>query len=674
MSFAFRAPDKPNVGNTPQKFYGGDNEDPSNAGKELKSIPQIISAGVTQEQKRALGAYPEVKASWNYGTGAPSSLRGFKKQISGSPAQAAVSFLEEVKAIYRMKDAFQETRLRTIQEDKLGFRHVRLDQYYQGIPVVGSQLIVHINRDNAIYQVNGKYTPDIAISITPSLDANQARQVGLALFAGKANLRVSREPELVVYPVENSCLLAYYLVVSYQDGQDGAGRWVCYLDANTGEVIYRYNDIEYVAAPSSAGTHVDIEGFRLAGEDGTDTFVQGWHETASNIYYLYNKNLWWYIFNAATTGGYSDLDTYAYRFGTGDWGTSDRTEISAAKNLSLVQDYFKTVYSRDSFNDASAYAIANVHYGINYVNAFWDPDFNQFYIGDGDGGEANSLAVLDVMAHEYGHAWTQYTSELIYDYTESGALNESFSDINGANVEFYSQPDGRSNYPLAVAGTADWLMGEDCWLSSTALRDMRNPSNTTTVGAGNEQPSRYHGAYWDDVYEEMHTNDGVQNFFYYLLSEGGSGTNDGIPYDFTGLGIDNAQMVAYQANTNYLGPSDSYYTARDGWISAASDLGDESWVDTVKAAWAACGLVDVPGSPGADFEGTTLPAGWTTGGDADWYLTTSDKVQGSKSIRSGVIGNNQLTWLQWEGTLSSACVFSFFTSVSSERWYDFLNF
>jgi Zn-dependent metalloprotease len=153
--------------------------------------------------------------------------------------------------------------------------------------------------------------------------------------------------------------------------------------------------------------------------------------------------------------------------------------------------------------------------------------------------------------------------------------------------------------PAAPPGTADWLMGEDCWLSSTALRDMRNPRNTATVGPDNEQPSRYKGEYWYTAPWDnggVHKNSGVQNFFFYLLCEGGSGTNDGIAYSVTGIGIANAEQVAYRALTAYCTPGTDYKAARIAWLSAAEDL-NHAWVDSVSAAWNACGVSPVTVTP-----------------------------------------------------------------------------
>ena len=88
----------------------------------------------------------------------------------------------------------------------------------------------------------------------------------------------------------------------------------------------------------------------------------------------------------------------------------------------------------------------------------------------------------------------------------------------------------------------------------------------------------------------MHQNSGVQNFFYYLLCEGGSGTNDGISYQVNGITIANARQIAYRALTVYCSQNTGYKEVRNAWISAAQDL-NASWVASVEAAWEAVGVM-----------------------------------------------------------------------------------
>ncbi|PIP16307.1 MAG: hypothetical protein COX46_03055, partial [bacterium (Candidatus Ratteibacteria) CG23_combo_of_CG06-09_8_20_14_all_48_7] len=139
---------------------------------------------VTSSQQSALAVYPKLKVYWG-GNGVPNSLRGFDQPVSGEPASAALNFLENIKDIYRMKTPYQEFELhKEVQPDRTGYLHVRLDQYYQGLPVVGSQLIVHINEKGRIYQVNGRYTPDPVVSIIPGITEDQALQIGYKHLTG----------------------------------------------------------------------------------------------------------------------------------------------------------------------------------------------------------------------------------------------------------------------------------------------------------------------------------------------------------------------------------------------------------------------------------------------------------------------------------------------------------
>lgn len=183
---------------------------------------------------------------------------------------------------------------------------------------------------------------------------------------------------------------------------------------------------------------------------------------------------------------------------TSAWGSSDQTEVSAAYNISRTLEYFNTFgFGIDDIAFSSTgqtFLPISVHYGSGLSNAFWFPGIGM-YIGDGDGVNTKPLATLDVMAHEFGHAWTENTSDLVYQY-EPGALNESFSDISGVNVELYAQQSAENMYPSTGSGLSDWLIGEDIMVETAALRDMRNPANTATVGSGNEQPTKYKGNNW----------------------------------------------------------------------------------------------------------------------------------------------------------------------------------
>lgn len=533
--------------------------------------------------------------------GAYSSGRGRSVRGQGHTAGDAVAVMDNLAGLFRITDAAREFQHRKTQGDSLGFNHVRLQQTFQGLPVVGGEVIVHFNKSGKAYQVNGRYRPNIAINPTPTLSAAQIVALAQADLnsLNKPSGELAGKVVRVVYARGRLPLLAYELTLTYKDDQTGAGRWRYWIDAHSGTVVERYNDIQNIPAPTSSGNPRTLIGSILAGEGGVATNVTGWYDNVNTNCYLYNTNLHWIVENVALSG-YPDANTYAFRTTT-NWGTSDRAEMSIAQAFDLTQKYYRQVHGLNSFDGLGIQARANAHQGTRYVNAYWDG--SEFYFGDGDGATADSLAVLDIAGHEFTHAVTEYSAGLVYEY-ESGALNESFSDILGTCVEFFGEPDDRVSYPAKNAGLADWLCGEDSWLASTALRDLRNPANALTVGVGNEQPTRYQGSYWDPL-QEVHQNSGVQNFFFYLLCEGGRGVNDGIDYSVTGIGITNAERVAYRALTVYCTPDTDYRAVRSAWLSAAMDL-NPVWAGSVASAWDAVGVQAVAITPAsrAAFSGS----------------------------------------------------------------------
>ena len=293
------------------------------------------------------------------------------------------------------------------------------------------------------------------------------------------------------------------------------------------------------------------------------------------------------------------------------------------------------------------------------------------------------LAILDVMAHEFGHAWTDSTSNLIYQ-NEQGALSESFSDISGVNVESYVQPSAMNAYPNTTPGQADWLIGEDAIIGQTALRDMRNPANSAVVGTGNEQPTKYHGLYWYNGsldFGGVHQNNSVQNFFYYLLSEGGSGNNEGILYSVTGIGIQNARRIAFETNTHFVTSTTDYKGVRQAWIDAANSI-DPNYVPAVKAAWDAVGVVSNPlislATADESFETSTLlPVGYTTsllyGTGTPWSVTTTTGALGNNSLVSGPLSNSSSNSVIWSGTTDAGYIGYYWRTSSEARW-DTLDF
>lgn len=589
---------------------------------------------------------------------------------TGDERQDAQAVLAGVAPVFGFQDAQEEFQTRDPEADGMGGKQVRADQVYAGLPVFGGQMIVHFDKEGKPFHVNGNYMTVEALDTAPTLTGEAALQAAVKDLSGRSLVvrSIQKGPELAVFAYQCAPILAYDVILECVDPEVGDAPWRYWIDASTGEVLMGYCLLQSVLPPTSSGAHVKLTGSLLAGEGGMTTNVTGWRETGSGTCYLYNTNSAWIITNAATSG-YSDNAFYAYRAGS-DWGASDRVEFSAANNIQWVQQYFQAVHGRSSFDANRSRAILNVHYGTSLVNAYWTG--TGILIGDGNGVQSAPLAVLDVIGHEYAHAVTERSAGLIYAY-ESGALNESFSDIFGACVEFFAQQDGRVAYPGKVAGKADWLIGEDCWMLTTALRDLRNPRNAGTVGTG-VQPSRYKGANWYTGSGDnggVHYNGGPQSFMFHLLSEGGSGTNDGMAYSVTGIGWTNAQRIAYRALTLYLTPYSDYFASMLAWRWAARDL-NPAWESSVLQAWNAVGIG--PGAASSAIGTAVNSPGltWQTGDDAGWTVQSAVTKDGYQAARSGVIGNNSNSWVYT--TLAGPGTLSFWWKVSSEAGFDKLLF
>jgi bacillolysin len=501
-------------------------------------------------------------------------LRNQKMAASASSSTKALR-VDGVSAVVALvnslfANASSQVKVERVQTDPLGYRHIRLMQYYNGHPVKGSDMVVHLDPDKNIIGVSGSIADLLQVPSVTLIDQSKAEQIARALCDSDDGIRSTK---LVVYNAK----LCYEIVVGDRSKRNEPADWCTIIDAETGAVYSRRNQIVN-EGPSTNGLPADVTGNRVVNEDGSLVTIQGWRNTGGN-YYLYNGNRQWGIINDKK-GDWEQRETSS-------WGTSDPAVISLGNNFTLIQEYTKNVLGKSSYDDNGAFAVVKAHVGTKMVNASWQPVEHEFCFGDGDDSISASFVTLDIAAHEFCHAITSHTSNLEY-WAESGALNESFSDILGTLVEFYYQPDGRSAYPSKIAGTADWLVGEDCWLINTSMRNMREPEKCG-------HPSYYFGDKWFLYGEDqagVHTNSGVQNFVFYLLAEGGTVSRYGKTFTINKLGIQNAGKIAMYANMYSLTGTSQYIDSRNEWINAAARY--EFDTDAVKTAWEAAGVYDKP--------------------------------------------------------------------------------
>lgn len=321
---------------------------------------------------------------------------------------------------------------------------------------------------------------------------------------------------------------------------------------------------------------------------------------------------------------------YADNSNSGSYVTSELNNpaLDVHWGMEVTYDFFLDVFDRDSY-DGNGGVIKQylnppdlqAEFGNSPNNAFAaGSPYNIMVYGLGDGVEMGPVVGLDVEGHEFSHLVVGNNGNGGLEYQgESGALNESFADIFGVCVEFYS------------GFNPDWTMGEGIMISEPYLRSMSNPN-------GGQQPDTYEGQYWVNPenlsYDHggVHINSGVQNFWFYLLSEGDSGTNDlGNSFSVSGIGIEKARQIAYRNLVTYLGPNATYYDSYLGSLQSAEDIygNPSAEYDAVKAAWYAVGIGN---APDATCEGTTT-------------LTASSRTITDGSGAADYGNNLNCTWL-----------------------------
>ena len=352
--------------------------------------------------------------------------------------------------------------------------------------------------------------------------------------------------------------------------------------------------------------------------------------------------------NANTTSGSVTISHGYSEYADIHWG------------MQKTWDFYKSKLNRTSF-DNRGHVIYNIAFPPNDdkvfstmpTNAFAQGNYEPYFMayGDGDGTTMSPVVSLDVMAHEFTHLVTSQNGHGGLDYmNESGALNESFSDIFAMGVKKY------------VYGVSNWAIGEDVMLQEPFMRSMKNPNAA-------KQPDTYgnQAAFWipstttpDKEKNDnggVHTNSGVQNFWFYLLCEGGSGTNDNnTTYSVTGIGMDKALKIVYLNLVQYLTPSATHADARLGAILSAQELYGVGSAEEIAVtnAWHAVGVGDkypeditIKATMPASWGNTISAWVWQDGSNGSWVtlIKQGDWYSYSKSCdKLNIIFVNGATW------------------------------
>jgi bacillolysin len=459
-----------------------------------------------------------------------------------SAEDAARSYLTVCGSLFGLTNQAAELTLMRSAAGAGGRSVVRFQQTQAAIPIMAAELIVHLDGAKNIIAVAGEMLPAPAVSALPSVDEATAVQTAIEVTAKTHDLDpsvlIATAPELWVYaptligPFEGAPSLVWRMEVA-PSGLHPV-RELVLVETARGGVPLHFNQIETARNRETytANNTTTLPGTLVCNES-----------------------------NPTCAGG--DADAIAAHVYAGD-----------------TYDFYQANHGRDSLDGAGFLLKSTVHYGATtYRNAFWNG--SQMAYGNG------FSQADDVVGHELTHGLTNFTSRLYY-YYQSGAINESFSDVWG---EFIDQVNGRGNDAAGVR----WLLGEDIPPGTGAIRNMQNPP---ALGSPDKMTSTsyYLGA---DDNGGVHFNSGINNKAAFLMVDGGTFNGQTI----AALGIPKVAKIYYEAQTHLLTSGADYADLQTALFQACTNLVGTSGITAgdCQQVWNATLAVEMHLQPAAGF-------------------------------------------------------------------------
>jgi bacillolysin len=422
---------------------------------------------------------------------------------SASPREIAQAFLARERSAFGLSDPASELRTRAETRSR-GRSTVRFQQVHKGVRVLGGELVVNLDEKGNVLSANGETTPSPSLSVRPQITAAAAattarERVAKQYSLAAGDLNVTR-PELWIYdsrllggPGLERPTLGWRTEVTA--GEREPIRELVLVDARTGAVALNFNQI------------AEAKNRRVCDANNTAAQIP----CTSPV---------------RTEGG----------------PPSGIVDVNKAYDFSgQTYDFYFTRFGRDSVDNAGKALLSTTRYcptpaNCPYKNAFWNG--NQMVYGQG------YASADDVVAHELTHGVTDFSSELYY-YYQSGAINESLSDVFG---ELLDLTNGVGTDTAAVR----WKIGEDLPPSTGVIRDMENPP---ALGDPDRMTSPNYTADTSETDNGgVHGNSGVNNKAAFLLTDGGTFNGRTV----TALGITKVARIYYEVNTKLLTSGSDY--------------------------------------------------------------------------------------------------------------------
>lgn len=525
---------------------------------------------------------------------------------TGSIEVQGLQYLEAAAPILKVTNPETEFELTIKDEDDLGMTHLRYNQFFEGVKIYNSEIILHSDEES-IFMLNGRSFPTPSIDKTlPQITDNQAltavethltevkKEVYEKDFDTKWLGTDQVKSELVIFFPETGKVKASDAKLAWQITihPNLTKRFEYFVDANSGEILHhfgafcqlmhdKFSKSENENSDFHSCNHEDhnfstkvnqqlpppgpeeanaidlngqtrrIQTYLHQGNYFMIDAAKPMHNALASIFPNEASGVIWTIDGqGGTPVRPNSFNAIHVTSSNNTW--NDRRAVSAHYNAEQAYLYFLNTHGRNSINNSNGNILSFFDIkeddGSEMDNAFWN-GAGIFY-GNGAGAFTSSLAkALDVAGHEMAHGVIQTTANLEYQ-GESGALNESFADIFATMID-----------------RDDWLIGEDIvnrqFFPSGAMRSFIDPHNGgSSLNDQSWQPSHYNERYTGrEDNGGVHINSGIPNHAFYLFANS------------AGVGRERAENVFYRALDKYLVRSSQFVDFRGATLQAVDDLG-----------------------------------------------------------------------------------------------------
>ncbi len=474
----------------------------------------------------------------------------------------------------------KQIRIDKIDADKLGMSHIKGIQLFRNIPVYGMEFTFHVSAQTERFMgytadstqidtLSARLTAEEAIGIAEK-DLSQTTKIKSPSIWMKQMMKYKGPTaESIYYPDRFNTFRISYKVIIRPNHRD---EWIYYVDAKSGEILKKFNNTP-TAGPTK-GTGMDLNGVQRS----VDTYEE------NGVHYMVNTTK--SMFNAQNFSGTINLFDHEHNLNSqlptvSSTSTSwnNPKAISLMYNASLVYDYLKQTFGRNSFDDkgSTMFCVINIPDpdtgSPNFDNAYWNG--KAIWMGDGDVAFKPIAGALDVTAHEFGHAVVEYTANLEYQY-QSGAINESYADIFGAMVD-------RTNWTIG-----ETIVKNRNYFPTGIMRDMSNPHNGgSSINDNCWQPAHVSEMYFGEQDNGgVHINSSIGNHAFYLYA--------------TATSKEKAEQIFYHALCNYLTKTSKFIDLRIAVVQAAKDLYGDADAKLLGESFDRVGVTEdtVSGKPG----------------------------------------------------------------------------